>query len=674
MSTSLVCLLAACCWPSNDKDVTDAIKQCMDDDDQTAHTAMRTLAAQAEDDEMWVEIVMKVARKFGQKQWRRKDGQRTDAATQLLLLMELMPLCDSRRALNTSEDLLSFARDEANAGQMRNALVAWNAFAGKFDLRVGSRMLTDDVLLFLMDNANHRYTTDSEVCMHALLTLEKFSKTGPDNARRISELGYFERLEELLHYSNDHQLRLVCEWGLAHGSTRSGVVGTDAAAAARKRKRGVHAGSGGGSSSDSDREENTPGREKKPKKILHVAAAAATTATNAMGDGDQAAAAAEERQVSSQHNGARRGSKSSRSRRRREEEAAAAEALSGGGGGAGGDGEEDGDELDFHEMDLESRMPPGKQVTLSFADRTNFIKLSADCYEVRNDSASFGSIRANCYVSAVDRNGRGYREGGRWYYEVTLRTGGIMQVGWATKDSVFKPEEGSGIGDDFFSYAYDGCRRQAWHAATSAPCGRKERRWKAGDVVGCLFDTKHGVMAFTLNGKFSRELGSRTFVGVRHGLAFYPALSLGAFQQCRFNFGSEPFKFQPAGYQSVNEFATRYDIALEESTESAAEGERPGAGMAWSAHAGAQGGVVDDPTDQLDDDELCKICYAQEDDIKLHPCGHQEICFACSIRPIDDREHTKKKEEVAAKLQPVPTTTLPTHQHHHHNQPLLVQL
>jgi len=39
------------------------------------------------------------------------------------------------------------------------------------------------------------------------------------------------------------------------------------------------------------------------------------------------------------------------------------------------------------------------------------------------------------------RIGRGYGEGGgRWYYEVTLRTGGIMQIGWATKDSVFKPE------------------------------------------------------------------------------------------------------------------------------------------------------------------------------------------------------------------------------------------
>ena len=76
-----------------------------------------------------------------------------------------------------------------------------------------------------------------------------------------------------------------------------------------------------------------------------------------------------------------------------------------------------------------------------------------------------------------------------------------MQIGWATKDSVFKPEvpdssrlierlekegnsvltvwrmqEGSGIGDDVFSYAYDGCRRQAWHAAMSAPVRRSSHR------------------------------------------------------------------------------------------------------------------------------------------------------------------------------------------------------
>lgn len=168
----------------------------------------------------------------------------------------------------------------------------------------------------------------------------------------------------------------------------------------------------------------------------------------------------------------------------------------------------------------------------------------------------------------------------------------------------------------------------------------------------------------------------------------------------------------------MNEFATRYDIALEESAEGVAESERPGGGMAWSAHGGAQGGVSDDLTDQLDDDELCKICYAQEGDVKLHPCGHQEICFACSIRcvvwwlrhtrnttrdtqcglplcltnpalcagcrltvcpvcrsPIDDREHVKKQKEAMAPKQPQPVPSHQVHQHQHHNtQPMLVQL
>lgn len=31
-------------------------------------------------------------------------------------------------------------------------------------VRVASRMLTDELLQFLIDNANRRYTTDPEVC------------------------------------------------------------------------------------------------------------------------------------------------------------------------------------------------------------------------------------------------------------------------------------------------------------------------------------------------------------------------------------------------------------------------------------------------------------------------------------------------------------------------------
>lgn len=57
--------------------------------------------------------------------------------------------------------------------------------------------------------------------------------------------------------------------------------------------------------------------------------------------------------------------------------------------------------VDTH-TDLESRMLY-KQVRLNAADRTNFVKVSSDGSEVRNDSTSFGSIRANCYISAVDR-------------------------------------------------------------------------------------------------------------------------------------------------------------------------------------------------------------------------------------------------------------------------------
>lgn len=57
---------------------------------------------------------------------------------------------------------------------------------------------------------------------------------------------------------------------------------------------------------------------------------------------------------------------------------------------------------EYHGVDLESRTP-WKEVKLSHLDRTNFVKLSSSGYEVRNDSTSFGSIRANCYVSSIDR-------------------------------------------------------------------------------------------------------------------------------------------------------------------------------------------------------------------------------------------------------------------------------
>jgi len=50
---------------------------------------------------------------------------------------------------------------------------------------------------------------------------------------------------------------------------------------------------------------------------------------------------------------------------------------------------------------------------------------------------------------------------GKWMYEVTLGTAGIMQLGWATAACQFSNEEG--VGDSVDSYAYDGKRVQRWN-------------------------------------------------------------------------------------------------------------------------------------------------------------------------------------------------------------------
>lgn len=68
---------------------------------------------------------------------------------------------------------------------------------------------------------------------------------------------------------------------------------------------------------------------------------------------------------------------------------------------------------------------------------------------------------------------------GQWYYECELRSQGVMQVGWA--DGLFAAAEaGDGVGDDAHSWAYDGCRQQAWTQGSGADYGLA---WSAGDTV-----------------------------------------------------------------------------------------------------------------------------------------------------------------------------------------------
>lgn len=88
------------------------------------------------------------------------------------------------------------------------------------------------------------------------------------------------------------------------------------------------------------------------------------------------------------------------------------------------------------------------------------------------------------------------------YYEVTLVTGGLAQIGWATLvgDTPFMPNNdlGDGVGDDEGSFALDGSRQLKFHAGkeTSYPL-----TWKKGDRLGCCLNVKEGTITFSLNGE-----------------------------------------------------------------------------------------------------------------------------------------------------------------------------
>ncbi|CAJ0762487.1 1144_t:CDS:10 [Entrophospora sp. SA101] len=148
----------------------------------------------------------------------------------------------------------------------------------------------------------------------------------------------------------------------------------------------------------------------------------------------------------------------------------------------------------------ESSVNSNINVMLNPLDATAHWKLSPNGLELRNDYSTFESIRATMSVSS-----------GKWFYEVILLTNGIMQIGYATKRCMFGPEEGTGVGDDQYGFAFDGCRNFLW----------------VRDVIGVYMDVSLGCVRFYLNGK---DLGVKypfNFVQFRklaeNGL--YPALS-----------------------------------------------------------------------------------------------------------------------------------------------------
>ncbi|XP_021189661.1 RING finger and SPRY domain-containing protein 1 isoform X3 [Helicoverpa armigera] len=241
---------------------------------------------------------------------------------------------------------------------------------------------------------------------------------------------------------------------------------------------------------------------------------------------------------------------------------------------------------------------------LNTQDVSEYLKISCDGLEARCDSYSFESVRCTFPVNF-----------GVWYYECTIITPGVMQIGWATKSSHFLNHEGYGIGDDLYSLSYDGCRKLIWHEAKPSPV-KDVDVWQPGDIIGCLIDMNEEEAIFSLNGQRIRTC-TNLFRAARVNQidltrnGFFAAASFMAFQQCRFNFGTEPFRFPPTdrAFGNFNEFGVLTNdqkrvvprrLELEKLRSTTAK------------------------------ENSCTLCYDADACCVLEPCKHRGFCSLCT--------------------------------------------
>ncbi|XP_004600702.1 RING finger and SPRY domain-containing protein 1 [Sorex araneus] len=251
----------------------------------------------------------------------------------------------------------------------------------------------------------------------------------------------------------------------------------------------------------------------------------------------------------------------------------------------------EGRQLTYEKVDLNNI-----RAMLNSNDVSEYLKISPRGLEARCDASSFESVRCTFCVDA-----------GVWYYEVTVVTSGVMQIGWATRDSKFLNHEGYGIGDDEYSCAYDGCRQLIWYNARSKP--HQHPCWKEGDTVGFLLDLNEKQMIFFLNGNQlppEKQVFSSTVSG------FFAAASFMSYQQCEFNFGAKPFKYPPS-----TKFSTFNDYAFLTAEEKIILPRHRRLALLKQVSIR---------------ENCCSLCCDEAADTQLRPCGHSDLCMDCALQ------------------------------------------
>ncbi|OWF55232.1 RING finger and SPRY domain-containing protein 1-like [Mizuhopecten yessoensis] len=251
-----------------------------------------------------------------------------------------------------------------------------------------------------------------------------------------------------------------------------------------------------------------------------------------------------------------------------------------------------------HKFSHEAEDLSAVNVMLNSNDVSEYLKISPDGTEARSDASSFESVRCTFQVDS-----------GIWYYEVTIITDGVMQIGWATKDSSFLNHEGYGIGDDEYSMAYDGCRQLIWYNADSKP--HEHKSWKPGDTIGLLLNLEDKELKFSLNGQCLSP-HKDLFDHAKGG--FFAAASFMSYQQCEFNFGaSKPYKYPPKDVQfkRFNDYASLSDEDK----------------IILPRHKKLE--LLKSLKVQEDS---CTLCFDNKATHCLLPCNHKGFCYKCSIQ------------------------------------------
>jgi len=231
------------------------------------------------------------------------------------------------------------------------------------------------------------------------------------------------------------------------------------------------------------------------------------------------------------------------------------------------------------------------------------IAKSTDRIDIRRESGRL-EVVAPCFMTLAHRTALAR---GRWMYEVSLQSDGLMQLGWCPPHDVVEWTPQLAVGDFVHSVAYDGHRRSLWKtakrtadgvngdkkntaepadatapsaaapddaekppsaAAATATTAAKSHTtelvevpsWVDGDVITACIDLERGVATYYANGRLTARTSVPTLPTMPAdedpaAAAYYlmtAAVTLGRGEIAAINYGDAPFQYPQEGFAGVS--------------------------------------------------------------------------------------------------------------------------